>query len=109
MERLPEKEVRNCDCIYKADILDSRIVGKLGKLEDFEEELGIDLITFLNALKNGVYAEVLDTKCFYTINKISFKSKFFECINEIGLIIYINFNDYRKTWALTKEELEKGE
>lgn len=29
--------------------------AKLGKLEDIEEELGIDLATLFKALKNGVY------------------------------------------------------
>ena len=59
----------NCRNIYKSDgerfegvffknqvlAIDGKAIDKLGKLEDIEKELGIDLITLFSALKNGVY------------------------------------------------------
>ena len=35
--------------------IDGKAIDKLGKLEDIEEELGIELITLFKALKYGVY------------------------------------------------------
>lgn len=79
---------------------------KLGQLEDIEEELGIDLITLVKALKNGAW-----TKFNNEISKCD------ECEYEM-LDIYIYFywnngkhlvfllSDYGKTWALTREELK---
>lgn len=83
------------ECIYK-----------LGQLEDIEDELGIDLITLIKALKNGAW-----TKFNNEISKCD------ECEYEM-LDIYIYFywnngkhlvfllSDYGKTWALTREELK---
>ena len=83
---------------------------KLGQLEDIEEELGIDLTIYFGALKNGVYyySNSQLTKDFvYPISNFltdyndklsySFMTKFEHRL--------LSFDDYGKTWALTKEEL----
>ena len=69
-------------------------MNKLGKLEDIEEELGIDLITLFDILKNGcrdingkfygkVYLdveekelfEIVDNECIYSVSSLSQCSK----------------------------------
>ena len=48
MSRLTNKELHIVDDMNKA-------LNKLCKLEDIEEELGIDLITLFKALKEGIF------------------------------------------------------
>ena len=67
---------------------------KLGQLEDIEDELGIDLIILFKALDKGIYCK--DSG--YTKN---------ERLYHYGADKFYDFKDYGKTWALTKEELEK--
>lgn len=77
------------------------IYCKLQDLEDIEEELGIDLITLFKALKYGIYLKgrgnlkghILYCNC----PMLSFAHKIIK--NQL-------IEDYGKTWALTKEELE---
>ena len=72
-------------------------MNKLGQLEDIEEELGIDLVTLINALKNGIYGKIGNK-----IEHILAPHLSWYCQE-----IYIfKIKDYGKTWALTKEELE---
>ena len=79
-------------------------INKLGQLEDIEEELGIDLIIFIRAiLKLFVWVK-------YDYKIIQVGLCLFESENEYYFwghdkIYFIK--DYGKTWALTKEELEK--
>ena len=77
---------------------------KFAKLEDIEEELGIDLVTLFKALRSGIHiiddgypyndrVDLIyssDTPCGFK-GKVSDHCAFFK--------------DYGKTWALTKEEL----
>lgn len=89
----------------------TKLCKKFGQLEDIEEELGIDLITLFKALKNGIYAKV------YIPMSFGIKEIRFLDVEKTGLGLYKNFirtnyglyqlKDYGKTWALTKEELEK--
>lgn len=78
---------------------------KLAKLEDIEEELGIDLVTLFKALKNGIYIKELG-------NNYPYWSFELRNTNGIGIVIWWGYfstlflKDYGKTWALTKEELE---
>ena len=92
---------------YTRDFQDNlaikKITNKLGQLEDIEEELGIDLITLLTALLNGhVY-----TKEFGKVSIDLFfpDNKNWSFDTPDGNSFYIK--NYGKTWALTKEELEK--
>lgn len=82
------------------------IVGKLGQLEDIEEELGIDLITFHNLLRCGGYYRNTDK------NEIIFDYPHYESdveqyvLGDIRNFVLLKEEDYGKTWAITKEELE---
>lgn len=80
-------------------------IEKLGQLEDIEDNLGIDLITLFKAIKDGFYTK----NARYTGYGmgISITKK---CLwnDEWQDDIYY-FKDYGKNWALTKEELEKGD
>lgn len=85
---------------------------KLGQLEDIEEELGIDLITLFQALKNGVYyftnGNQLTKDCVWLLdNYISVGTR--EKLSYSFMTAFerqtLSFQDYGKTWALTKEEL----
>lgn len=86
-------------------------IDKLGKLEDIEEEIGIDLVTFFKFLNAKVcYEKDPDdneiTKCLITgitktgILNVQEAFPYGECEREA------KFTDYGKTWALTREELE---
>ena len=93
--------------IYDCDFLDnSKCIQKLGQLEDIEEELGIDLVTLFKAQIDGFYI-----KGCLGIEKINLSDfKFNLPKKEVHRIVYSDhffFKDYGKTWALTKEELEK--
>lgn len=104
---------------------------KLGKLEDIEEELGIDLITLFKAIKNGIwtkagwYSNILEKEpVFVNRPEIGMCSTYGECDENFiptfedknVMCIYTydyeimvrqsRLKDYGKTWALTKEELE---
>lgn len=99
-------------------------VDKLGKLEDIEDELGIDLITLFKALKDGFYIKYngeiihifpdkhITINFWYKIINVFIPPKFFiDCkkgANNLSETIDEEywFKDYGKTWALTKEELE---
>lgn len=82
-------------------------VNALGWYEDTEEELGIDLITLFKVLKNGFYTIFYSGKnysssCYYTID-LEFKCIW---VNDYDAHFSLDFKDYGKTWALTREELE---
>ena len=86
-------------------------VDKLGKLEDIEEELGIDFITLIKILKDDVY--INDGGIVGEIGKI-----YKEQVKSIehwpvwsftaGDNVEYAFRDRGKTWALDKEEFYKN-
>ena len=89
-----------------------KAIDKLGQLEDIEDELGIDLITLFKALKQE-----------WIYRKDYFPDRIVKCsprgIKKDGLrvldedeyyledTITLEYEEFGKTWALTKEELEK--
>ena len=83
---------------------------KKAKLEVIEEELGIDLLTLIKALKNGIYVKY-DSDFGFTGKPhiVIKKDKATEiCFRDKKWWIQENefmLKDYGKTWALTKEEL----
>ena len=92
-------------------------VDKLGKLEDIEEELGIDLITLFKALKDRqvIFKHIYgleNPKIYLETHKIAgllFDGKNYGLWlydNGFGDEFWVYTKDYGKTWALTKEELE---
>lgn len=93
---------------------------KLSKIEDIEEELGIDLITLFKALKDGinVYYEDEERYNFHNDLRIEYHKTLGWglvyiygscCRNDMPMMLDMDFYElkgYGKTWALTKEELE---
>ena len=88
--------------------IDGKAIDKLGKLEDIEEEWGIDLITLFKALigiwvksTNGdVYYVGSPYLCFSENEKRELELQF-----RVGDIWY-KIKDHGKTWSLDKQTLE---
>lgn len=85
------------------------ICQKLGQLEDIEEEIGIDLITLfklwfgkVNTIYTKMYGEL--NNCF-EVDIYNHRIEFI--LDEIDTY-EVTFEDYGKTWALTREELEES-
>ena len=104
-KRISDYDIDRCNF---GRITDDMIFNKLGKLEDIEEELGIDLITLFKALQNGVwYKDYKDNDKIKFADDIEENMKCKELIVPAKYtIIGLKFRDYGETWALTKEELE---
>ena len=121
-ERLTEKHiVDNIDCGYKIkkDTCEDGIIqgwnktdaiNKLGKLEDIEEELGIDLKTFkaIHNIHTPIYykrhANRKTISCNFPRKVFSTrKGVWYLCVDTYDY--YLRLKNYGKTWALTKEEL----
>lgn len=95
--------------IEKLEELDD-LLWYIKRIKDIEEELGIDLVTLIKAIKDGVYVEGK--------KKPKYRTVWFDDIDsgitdeDVGLYWFdiddkrFYFKDYGKTWALTKEELE---
>lgn len=88
------------------------IYDKFGKLEDLEEELGIDLFTLFKAKQIYWRIRYIDTGEYSEIKKsdrvhLDLKNrdlKVYEEYDDFGFSL--DLKDYGKTWSLTKEELE---
>ena len=83
------------------------LVHKLGVLEDFEEELRIDLITLFKALKQKHVFHKENVKI--EILGIHIKSNelyLYGFAEDTTHTIYLSLKEYGKTWTLTREELE---
>ena len=87
--------------------------NKLGKLEDIEEELGIDLIKAVELCKQVNSKKVVYSKERGGIETIKildeldielFSHRLYK--NFGGVYVSLDLYEYGKTWALTKEELE---
>lgn len=81
------------------------LIHKLGKLEDIEEELGIDLITLFKALRDGVFINEDGSVYKDCIKSIEHWSDGWGFISNDDYIEAL-FEDYGRTWALTREEIE---
>ena len=120
MNRLTRK-IKGCYCIdlitclpmeYEQINKGNACVEKLGKLEDIEEELGIDLVTLFKALKKGIFVAYdsdfgMTNKPKIKITKdtatgICYRNKKWYIQEDETLI-----KDYRKTWSLDKKDLTK--
>lgn len=83
------------------------VLTKLGLLEDIEEEIGIDLITLYKALKNGIYKKDCLDCCYDTKLRFMKGEWYLAQPFDENYTYIVKTKDYGKTWALTKEELEK--
>ena len=104
----PPRSIKKCRQDFYIAVED-----KLRRLEDIEDELGIDLITLFKAVYGGFYYKDKDCGCVFFndnfdihmgLGIVPFFS--FTLINDDSYYYYF-FKDYGKTWALTKEELKK--
>lgn len=124
--RLTKEQILNATA-NKYFIIGGRIYGKkmfakmtaeLLEYKNIEEELGIDLITLFKALKNGVFVVSYDEGIVFEEPMLCFNQEINTDLyvldgvchmppNELCKSPNYYFKDYGKTWALTKEELEK--
>ena len=122
MNRLTKKAqfVRNLitgkEIKYISNESDQMCVDKLGTLEDIEEELGIDLIKAVELCKQVNIKKVVyikdewDTYPIKILDDLDielFNHRLYS--NFRGIYVSLDLFNYGKTWALTKEELLKGE
>ena len=91
-------------------------IDKLGKLEDIEEELGIDLITLFKALKNGVYHFASDGVLIHDYGWLEDNYFYPEPHDKLSCSFRSNyedelfyFKDYGKTWSIDKKDFMKKE
>lgn len=116
MKRLTTKGQYSEPYDYKSGTV---CINKLGQLEDIENELGIDLITFYKALTNGFYIDKKQVEKEPAWEDMEEKITHINCpkyfrfnlwyktieVDRFGNYLEIWLKDYGKTWALTKEEL----
>ena len=122
MNRLTKKAqfVRNLitgkEIKYISNENDQMCVDKLGALEDIEEEIGVDLIKAIELCKQVNSKKVIyikDEWGTYPIKILDnldvelFNHRLYS--NSRGIYVSLDLFNYGKTWALTKEELLKGE
>lgn len=88
---------------------------KLFELENIEEELGIDLILSVNICKKVNNQKYVYVKESYGVSKLIFLDnldvELFNhrlYVNSRGIVTSLDLKDYRKLWALTREELEEN-
>lgn len=98
------------------NLLVCEAMNKLGKLEDIEEELGIDLIKVVELCKQVNSKKVVYTKEKWGIDTLKildeldielFSHRLYQ--NARGMYVSLDLYDYGKTWALTKEVLEEND
>ena len=75
------------------------VYNKLSKLEDIEEGFGVDLINLLTA--GTIYTIFNNDRMFYHIDIENGGV----CTSEVE---FYPFSDYGRTWAFTRQELEKS-
>ena len=110
MKRLTKEEILQFPNVMMAraigKTLATKIVSELLEYKNVEENLGIDLITLVKTLKNGIW----DNKGrYYNELDLDLPSSCLSYMLNYGNDIefkYFHFKDYGILWALTKEELE---
>lgn len=86
--------------VFDDNSIADKCYTKLGQLEDIEDKLGIDLkIIGMLLLQDDVYVDGIGyVKFKLSKNGISFMPR-------VGVWCSVAFEDFGKTWALTKEGL----
>ena len=113
--RLTQKDKSSID--YQLDMsslfgtIGGQIYDKLSSLENIEEKIGINLETFFTLMEakecyvkdlfGGLDRYYPDSICEKGLVALPQKFPYGECMETLL------FKDYGKTWALTREELEK--
>lgn len=82
-----------------------KLENELKIYKNIEREFGIDLITLVNALKNGIYIRddknIIDIRDDYLY--LTYRQD--QWLLDHYVLGRFYLKDYGKTWALTKEEL----
>lgn len=85
---------------------------KLGRLEDIEEELGIDLSILFKALDPETVIYYIENDEMWEAHEdtgylrmMTLTSIYFMC-QYSGEVTQLKINDYGRTWALTEKELK---
>lgn len=89
------------------NIKHKQCVNKLGKLEDIEDELKIDLITLFKALKQKFVFHKENVKI--ELLGLHIKSNelyLYGFVENTTHAVYLSLKEHKKTWVLTREELE---
>ena len=88
-------------------------INKFGQLEDYEEDLEVDLIIIFNALKNGIWYRLQNGEIRYMQVALEFAREGWVLMEvyprptNVVIQLYNYMQKYGEVWALTKEELEK--
>lgn len=97
------------DVIDSDDLTHEQMVGvaidSLGEHEDLEEEVGMGFLAISYMLKTGIYIKKGDDLVSIPGNELSLRydnNKFFIYHDSIGCL---DFKDYRKSWAISENEL----
>lgn len=89
---------------------EEEILNKLGQCEDLEDELGISLLILFKALKDGIcYKSPYNVIHHISPHHIQLCNphQWSLHINDTSLIFeYLRLKDYKKYWALCREDLE---
>lgn len=100
-----------CECDYISNPNEDYEIVKNAleeheQYKEAEKELGINILTLIRALKEGIYLKYPDGSV-SDKKHITFDEGLHYCNSNLGFAIFVNFylKDYGKTWALTKEEL----
>lgn len=94
------------DTLYTTPEQLGEMIKKFRDITVLEQEMGIDLVTLFTAIRDGVFVKdddnIIDLRedCLY----LSYNGH--RWILEPYHFGLFEFEDYGKTWALTKEELE---
>ena len=109
MSRLTEK----CDggYTYVEYGTEEKIVDKLGKLEDLEEELGCQLDVVFKALTNGIYTKESESDNELELFEVrGIEKKGVSVISKFCSYAECDFTceykDYKKTWFLKEDRSE---
>lgn len=89
---------------YQDNFYIAKVVTKLGRLEDIEEELGITLEVLFKALKDGIYHIRYDS--IFVDLTVTLKGNIVFQDSDNNLI---SLKDYGKTWWLEKPEANENE
>lgn len=97
-----------CDYKEKDNVKLTSVVDKLGQIEDIEEEREIDFVKLDKALKQGyVYAIYIDSYMNEKIQAFPIECVIISRNRSVLRTKYEDLDLNGKTWALTREELEK--
>ena len=108
MKRLTKKSATPVDTIQAPDDT-TNMYNKLSALEDIEEDLGVDLIKLLTADKiyykahGEIESNIFDVSFYSFLILVRVYHSPYRKDDEH---FAFGFNDYGKTWAFTRKELE---